>query len=109
MAPAAIFSSMRPSPGGKRHRPHVAVDSVMSALACSARGGEASAMVLLWWWVGIGITAVISVLGAASLWWLVPKWQMRSVTGGTPKDRADIEDNFRKTIGQALGGIAVLI
>jgi uncharacterized protein YjbI with pentapeptide repeats len=66
-------------------------------------------MVLLWWWVGIGITAVISVLGAASLWWLVPKWQMRSVTGGTPKDRADIEDNFRKTIGQALGGIAVLI
>src|SRR5262249_8374458 len=26
-----------------------------------------------------------------------------------PKDRADTEDNFRKTVGQALGGAAVLI
>ena len=26
-----------------------------------------------------------------------------------PKARADTEDNFRKTVGQALGGIAVLI
>ena len=25
-----------------------------------------------------------------------------------PKARADIEDNYRKTIGQALGGVAVL-
>jgi uncharacterized protein YjbI with pentapeptide repeats len=57
------------------------------------------------WQVGTGIAAVI--LGV--LWWLVPKWQMRSVTTGDPKARADIEDNFRKTVGQALGGIAVLI
>jgi uncharacterized protein YjbI with pentapeptide repeats len=34
---------------------------------------------------------------------------MRSVTAAHPKDRADIEDNFRKTIGQALGGIFVLL
>jgi hypothetical protein len=26
-----------------------------------------------------------------------------------PKARADIEDNYRKTIGQALGGVAVLL
>ena len=26
-----------------------------------------------------------------------------------PKARADTEDNFRKTVGQALGGAAVLI
>jgi hypothetical protein len=61
------------------------------------------------WLVGIGIVAVILAIGAALLWWWVPKWQMRSVTTGDPKARADIEDNFRKTIGQALGGIAVLI
>ena len=34
---------------------------------------------------------------------------MRSITAADPKDRADIEDNFRKTIGQLLGGAAVLI
>jgi hypothetical protein len=34
---------------------------------------------------------------------------MRSVTAADPKARADIEDNFRKTIGQLLGGAAVLI
>ena len=54
----------------------------------------------------MGIAAVV-LSGAA--WWWVPKLQMRSVTAGDPKARADIEDNFRKTVGQALGGIAVLI
>jgi len=34
---------------------------------------------------------------------------MRSITAADPKARADIEDNFRKTIGQLLGGAAVLI
>jgi hypothetical protein len=58
-----------------------------------------------WWWLGIIIA--IGVAGAA--WWWVPKWQMKSITAGDPKERAAIEDNFRKTIGQALGGIAVLI
>jgi hypothetical protein len=61
------------------------------------------------WQVGIGIAAVILVIGAVLLWWWVPKWQMRSVTTGDPKDRADVEDSFRKTVGQALGGIAVLV
>ena len=64
-----------------------------------------------WWWLGIVIAVIIiiaiGVAGAA--WWWVPKWQMKSITAGDPKERADIEDNFRKTIGQALGGIAVLI
>src|SRR5215469_2437112 len=48
-------------------------------------------------------------LGAWWLWWWLPKRQMRSITAADPKDRADIEDNFRKTIGQLLGGAAVLI
>jgi hypothetical protein len=34
---------------------------------------------------------------------------MRSITAADPKARADIEDNFCKTIGQLIGGAAVLI
>jgi hypothetical protein len=30
---------------------------------------------------------------------------MRSITAAHPKDRADIEDNFRKTVGKALVGV----
>jgi uncharacterized protein YjbI with pentapeptide repeats len=55
------------------------------------------------------VAAVLALWGIWWLWWRFPKWQMRSVTASNPKERADIEDNFRKTIGQALGGIAVLI
>jgi hypothetical protein len=61
------------------------------------------------WPVGIGITGVVVAGGGWWFWWRLPKWQMRSVTTGDPKARADIEDNFRKTVGQALGGIAVLL
>src|SRR5689334_8195595 len=61
------------------------------------------------------IIAAATVLAAAVLsgawwqWWRLPKRQMRSITAADPKARADIEDNFRKTIGQLLGGAAVLI
>jgi hypothetical protein len=55
----------------------------------------------------IAVVAAIGVAGAA--WWWLPRWQMKSITAADPKARADIEDNFRKTIGQALGGIAVLL
>jgi uncharacterized protein YjbI with pentapeptide repeats len=58
------------------------------------------------WWVVIG-TLVVILSGA--LWWWMPRWQMQSITVEDQKARADIEDNFRKTVGQALGGIAVLI
>ena len=45
------------------------------------------------------------------LWWRLPKWQVNrlALTIRDPKARADVEDNFRKTVGQALGGAAVLI
>jgi uncharacterized protein YjbI with pentapeptide repeats len=65
-------------------------------------------MIILWW-VGIAAIAIIVMAGVTALWWWVPKWQMKSVTAADPKARADIEDNFRKTVGQALGGIAVLV
>jgi uncharacterized protein YjbI with pentapeptide repeats len=65
---------------------------------------------LLVWWPWLLAAAVAEVaLGAWWLWWRLPMRQMRSITAADPKARADIEDNFRKTIGQLLGGAAVLI
>jgi hypothetical protein len=45
------------------------------------------------------------------LWWRLPQRQVAKLALKIrdPKARADTEDNFRKTVGQALGGIAVLI
>src|SRR5215469_10023053 len=55
--------------------------------------------------------AAVAALGAWWLWWRLPtrvvdrpRFAIRD-----PKARADVEDNFRKTIGQLLGGAAVLI
>ena len=54
--------------------------------------------------------AVLAVLLSAWwLWWWLPKRQMRSITAADPKARADIEDNFRKTVGQLIGGTMVLV
>jgi hypothetical protein len=64
----------------------------------------ATMLVSEWWWIGIGAGAVVLAGAVWWLWWRLPKRQMRSITLGDPKARADIEDNFRKTIGQALGG-----
>ena len=49
--------------------------------------------------------------GAWWLWWWLPKRQVTrlALKIRDPKARADTEDNFRKTVGQALGGAAVLI
>jgi len=51
-------------------------------------------LVLIWW-----------------LWWWLPRRQVTGLAAQIPdpKARADVEDNFRKTAGQALGGAAVLI
>jgi hypothetical protein len=45
------------------------------------------------------------------LWWRLPQRQVARLPLqiSDPKARADAEDNFRKTVGQALGGAAVLI
>jgi hypothetical protein len=43
------------------------------------------------------------------LWWRLPVWQAARLRLWETKARADVEDNFRKTVGQALGGAAVLV
>jgi hypothetical protein len=63
--------------------------------------------------IAIITIVVIGIAALALLWWYVPKWQLNSlkpeIPPSNPKERADVEDNFRKTFGQALGGAAVLI
>jgi hypothetical protein len=55
-----------------------------------------------------GVAALALLWGAWWLWWQLPKRQMRSITAADPKARADIEDNFRKTITQLLAGLVTL-
>jgi uncharacterized protein YjbI with pentapeptide repeats len=64
-------------------------------------------------WLISGIAAglgIAIVLGAWWLWWRLPKRQVERLrmTIRDPKARADVEDNFRKTITQLFGGIVVL-
>jgi len=60
----------------------------------------------------LAVEATLVLLAAIWwLWWRLPKRQVRSldIQIHDPKARADTEDNFRKTVGQALGGAVVLI
>jgi hypothetical protein len=54
---------------------------------------------------------LISIFGVWWLWWRLPKRQVDRLrlTIRDPKARADVEDNFRKAIGQLLGGLVVLL
>jgi uncharacterized protein YjbI with pentapeptide repeats len=60
--------------------------------------------------IWLPIAAVASVIAALAFWWWWPKWQVNrlALEIRDPKARADVEDNFRKTAGQFLGGAAVL-
>ena len=65
-------------------------------------------------WIVVAIAADATLVLLAGIWWLwwrLPKRQVRGldIQIHDPKARADIEDNFRKTLSQALGGAAVLI
>jgi hypothetical protein len=73
----------------------------------------------IWWWVDLPSWLMIATAialapplayGAWWLWWRLPKWQLKSLEPEIPTERrADVEDNFRKTAGQLIGGAAVLI
>ena len=63
---------------------------------------------MTWWSI---LLAILAVIAAGAIWWWVPRWQIERLRLKIrdPKARADVEDNFRKTIGQLLGGAAVVI
>lgn len=60
---------------------------------------------------GIYIGLVLTVPILLAVWWWLPRAQANRLrrTVRDPKARAELEDNFRKTIGQLGGGIAVLL
>src|SRR5215475_697852 len=60
--------------------------------------------------VWLPIAVVVSFIAALAFWWWWPRWQVNRVALEIrdPKARADVEDKFRKTVGQLLGGAAVL-
>src|SRR4051812_44614163 len=63
-------------------------------------------------WIAGALAAGGAVLfGAWWVWWRLPKRQVDRLKFAIrdPKARADVEDNFRKTIGQLLGGTVVLL
>jgi hypothetical protein len=57
------------------------------------------------------LAGVAALFGAWWLWWRLPKPQADQLkfVVRDAKARADLEDNFRKTIGQVFGRAAVLI
>jgi hypothetical protein len=89
---------------------------IVSAVFAAGIGAYAASralwpLLLVWWsWLLAGAAAVVA-LGAWWLWWQLPKRQAERLrlTVRDTKARTDIEDNFRKTVGQLLGGTAVLI
>src|SRR3954454_14263967 len=54
---------------------------------------------------------VLLIVALAFVWWWVPKRQADRLRLKVrdPKARADIEDNYRKTLSQLFGGVAVLL
>ena len=60
--------------------------------------------------IWLPIVVVVSVIAALAFWWWWPRWQVDrlALEITDPKARADVEDKFRKTVGQLLGGAAVL-
>ena len=65
-------------------------------------------------WITFGLAVLAALLLATAIWWLwwrLPKREAArlALKIRDPKARADVEDNYRKTVGQALGGIAVLL
>jgi uncharacterized protein YjbI with pentapeptide repeats len=70
---------------------------LLSSTTVIMAAGALVAVIVLWsvWW----------------FWWQLPKRQIERLRFSIrdPKARADVEDNLRKTIGQLLGGLAILI
>ena len=77
-------------------------------------GAQAAVAFLAAWWPWLLIGAAAAVVLSVFVWWLwwrLPRREVdrRSASITDPKARADVEDNIRKTMGQLLGGAAVLL
>ena len=64
--------------------------------------------------ITIGLAVLAALLLAIAVWWLwwrLPKREVARLALKIRdiKTRVDVEDTYRKTVGQALGGIAVLL
>lgn len=63
--------------------------------------------------IALAVDAALVLLAAIWwVWWRLPRRQAKRSFGEGKVDRkelADVEDNFRKTISQVIGGAAVLI
>jgi hypothetical protein len=62
---------------------------------------------MTWWWTAIVFLVLVGTLVA---WWWLPKREADRLMPKTsdPKDRAEVEDNYRKTLSQLIGGAAVI-
>jgi uncharacterized protein YjbI with pentapeptide repeats len=52
---------------------------------------------------------LIGLFAALLVWSFVPVWIVKRFSITDPKERADVEDNYRKTMGQAIGALALLV
>jgi uncharacterized protein YjbI with pentapeptide repeats len=56
------------------------------------------------------IIAAVLLLAALGIWWCAPLYAVKKFTGlTTDKEKADVEDSYRKTVGQVLGAIALIV
>jgi uncharacterized protein YjbI with pentapeptide repeats len=56
------------------------------------------------------ILVFVGLILALLVWWLIPVYMVRKFGHlDNDKERADVEDNYRKTIGQALGAVALIV
>jgi len=77
---------------------------VLTQWVATARAATTAFLQAYWRWL---ILIAIILIAIWLLWWQVPKSQVHGlhIYG---RDRGEIEDNFRKTITQLLGGLVVL-
>ena len=58
----------------------------------------------IWYWLGS-----IVLFAAGALWWLVPLYVVEKFDIKSENERANTIDNYRKTMGQALGAVALIV